>query len=279
MAKRKKLGEILVESGLLDEMQLNSALGHQRQWGGRLGEVLVHGGFATEDEIAECLAAQLDLPRIDIYESGVDPAAARLLPVDMVETNDVLPVKLEGEVGDRGAFIWVAVADPTNLPAIDEVQFRTGKRVRAVVVTPSQLQAGIRHAYHGEPLENLRAQGALGPQSEQAFSPDSLVHGGSEFSSPDEGELVLELDRNQPTMGAPTTKSAGDEDPGGRTPSNPEMQQAIVSTLEGIVAGKSMPKELQRHVSPTQMLSAIIRVLVRKGVCDVTELAEELQRS
>ena len=255
---RKKLGEILVESGLLDDLQLRSALGHQRDHGGRLGEVLVKEGFASEDEIAECLAAQLDLPRMDLFESGVEPAAARLLPVEMAERHEVLPVRLEGEEGERGAFVWVAMSDPTNLIALDEVQFRTGKRVRPVVVTATQARAAIEHAYHGEPLSAPVPAAPVG------------VHAGGGAASVALEEAVDEDD----DLPAIDIDPLSEEEEGAL---DADQQAAILAGLDSIL-GKGSSAEQEGFADPVELVSAVVRLLIRKGVLDESELVEELQR-
>ena len=168
----------------------------------------------------------------------------------------------------------MATADPTNLPAFDEVQFRTGKRVRPVVVTPTQLQAGIRYAYYDEPLvapdENPAGAG-------QPFDPSSLIQGGTQFTAPEDGELVL--DRNQPGMEQKLRQDTAVRDEPDRSPGDQSRRMAIQQALEVIAAGGGMSKELQSLVTPPQLLVTLVRLMVRRGICSVTELTDELLRS
>jgi hypothetical protein len=319
MGTRKKLGEILLEAGLLDGFQLQAALGHQRQWGGRLGEIVVSKGFTSEDALAECLAAQLDLPRMDLYAVGVDPQAAKLLPADMAERHGVVPVQIEGHEGERGAFVWVATADPTNLSALDEVQFRSGKRVRAAVVTASQLEAALRHAYHGAPLEPPPERGIeLDRETrelpgEEMFEPPAGDDADLPFLDAEEvdvsaGEVDVSMDEAGAAAAPPARAAAepssveadmaalglGDELPApasaapaavvrgtlveNRPPDLAGHEQAILDALDALAAGEEAPAEVQRFVNPTQMVSALVRLLIRKGVIDEAAFVEELQR-
>lgn len=269
---RKKLGEILVESELLDELQLRAALGLQREKGGRLGEVLVKEGFTSEDEIAECLAAQLDLPRMDLYESGIQPAASRLLPREMAESHEVIPVLFEGEDGERGSFVWVATADPTNLLALDEVQFRTGKRVRPVVVTWTQLQAGIKHAYYGEPLvppepPSISGQ-SMGWDLEDTEAEAPTVEADEEDDDDDDDLPAIEVDTEGDTM--------AEED----SPTEPSLEgrEVISAGIGSLLAGEIPDPGFRVLVSSDQLLSALLRLLSRKGVFSEEEIVEELQR-
>ncbi len=256
---RKRLGEILVECGLLEEKQLESALEQQSELGGRLGELLVREGFAHEDEIAECLAAQLDLPRIDLYESGVDAAAAGLLPVEMAERHGVIPVRFEGHAEERGAFVWVATADPTNLTALDEVQFRCGKRVRPVVVTWTQVHAAIRHAYYGEPL-SPPSQGLPRQAGSTASGPLEPV---STEGDDEDGLPAIDVET---------------EDEDEKDESDLDQQAEILAAIDAMAGGGGSHRDVQRFVSTSEIVSALVRLLIRKGVVDETELVEELQR-
>src|SRR4051812_15158135 len=93
---RKKLGELLVDAGALDPMQLQAALGHQRQWGGKIGQVLVQRGFITEDRLVEVLAAQLRVPVVQIQKARVDARALKALPAAMAEQLHVFPMEVKG---------------------------------------------------------------------------------------------------------------------------------------------------------------------------------------
>ena len=92
MAARKRLGDLLVEAGLIDEYQLQSALGHQRQWGGPLGRILVDNGFVSESRLAEVLAAQMNLPLIDLDQQEIHEKVVAEVPMEMAEQYRMVPV-------------------------------------------------------------------------------------------------------------------------------------------------------------------------------------------
>jgi len=145
MAKRKKLGEILVDAGLINETQLSAALHSQRTWGGKLGSTLVRMGFASEAAILKCLSAQLRLPSADFRKISVSPKAIMAVPFKIAEKYDVLPVALKEEMGKKTVIL--AMSDPTNLDAIGEIEFQTGVRVRPVVATESSIAKAIERYY------------------------------------------------------------------------------------------------------------------------------------
>ncbi len=135
------LGALLVRSGSLSDGQLETALEAQRRSGERLGDVVVRMGFCGEEPVAQALAAQLGLP----YQPPPlvpDPASVALVPEGLARRRLVLPLGL-----GAGREIRVAMSDPLDLGALDDVQFRTGRRVDAVVVSPAALLAALRTAY------------------------------------------------------------------------------------------------------------------------------------
>jgi MshEN domain len=124
------LGTLLAEAGLLGRVELDLALKHARAEGKRLGELLVERGLVSPDDVVRLVAAQRGLPFVDVRRIAVDPAAARLLPLELARDNRALPVGFA-----RGLPV-VAVADPT-----DDVAMRgasTALRSARFVATPEE---------------------------------------------------------------------------------------------------------------------------------------------
>jgi len=185
MSVRKKLGQILLEAGVLDEYQLKSALGYQRQWGGRLGEVLLKNRFVSEEALLKALHIQLAIPLIDLSQMEIPEALLRLLPVELVEKHQLLPVKMVKEPGKTQPTIFVAISDPPNIQGLDAVRFKTGKQVRAVLATPSAIRKAIRKYYRGEKQEEIFEDANFG----QATGLEELQFGSEihlEENGPDE---------------------------------------------------------------------------------------------
>jgi len=130
----KKLGEMLVDAGILSEEKLQEALQKQKESGKRLGELIIDMQLALEDEIEEILARQLGIDRIDLYEEKIDPDVARLLPPDMIKRYQAFPVRKEGNE------LIVAMVDPLNLLAIDDIRLSTGLEVKPRITSPSAIQ-------------------------------------------------------------------------------------------------------------------------------------------
>lgn len=150
---KKRLGELLIEAGVIDEFQLRSALADQKRWGERLGTTLIKLGFVTEELMAKALSSQLRIPSVNLRTTQVPPEVYELIPAEKAEKYNLMPVMVRKE-GPKKA-LYVAMSDPTNLAAIDELQFQIGMQIKPVIAMDSQIQAAIRHYYHdrGESID------------------------------------------------------------------------------------------------------------------------------
>jgi hypothetical protein len=178
MAVRKKLGDLLIEAGAIDELQLKAALAHQRQWGGRIGRTLVEMRFVGEDQICDAVARQLGIPSVRLVGRSVEPALLELVPRELCERHWIFPLALIP--GERGDKLQVAMSDPTNLNIIDELAFRTGKRIEVAVAPDSHIDKAIRQHFYGEYIAPPRP-GDEGPPPAVQFGGRELETEGSEF--------------------------------------------------------------------------------------------------
>ena len=145
--KRKKLGEILIEEKAIDEMQLRAALGHQQQWGGKLGTTLIEMGFVAERALADVLEKQLGLKMIDLSAIDVPESALKKLTASIAKKHNVLPIEIRGQI------LTLAMSDPTDLNVVDEIQFTTGVTIRPALALESQIRKAIRHYYDAEAVD------------------------------------------------------------------------------------------------------------------------------
>lgn len=136
-----KLGELLLKAQLLNQQQLQKALEEQKNTGGKLGEILQRLGYVTEDDIIECLSHQFGVPSINLRHFEIDSNVARLIPVDLARKYNVIPVN------KTGATLTLAMTDPTNIFAMDEITFMTGYRVEPVVASEEAIRETIDRHY------------------------------------------------------------------------------------------------------------------------------------
>jgi hypothetical protein len=144
MAEKKKLGDMLKESGLIDDFQLHSALAHQRNWGGKLGAILVDLQFVKEEDMARLVAEKLEIPYINLFEPEIPESVVKLLKPDIVKKYSVMPARKEG-----GALI-LAMLDPLDIEAMDEVRFITGLNIKPSLALMSEIKDAISKYYDGE---------------------------------------------------------------------------------------------------------------------------------
>ncbi|MDP2232781.1 MAG: type II secretion system protein GspE, partial [Actinomycetota bacterium] len=131
---RERLGDLLVESGLITADDLTDALSAQARDGGKLGEVLVRQLIVTEDQLAAALAGQKGYEHVILTTYPVDHAATALIPERMARQRSILPI------GFAQGKVLLAMVNPLDIEAIDDVEMRTGMRVQPVVVASSQLR-------------------------------------------------------------------------------------------------------------------------------------------
>ncbi len=138
-----RLGELLVRSNLITREQLQKALEEQKNSGGqlRLGAILVKEGFISESELTAFLSKQYSVPSINLAEFDIDTAVVKLLPVEVVQKYQAIPVNRSGST------LILAMSDPSNIFAIDDIKFMTGYNVEVVVASDTGIKAAIDKYY------------------------------------------------------------------------------------------------------------------------------------
>ena len=136
-----RLGELLTKAGLITQDQLKEALKVQKESGGKLGETLIKLSFVAEEDITECLSQQFGVPSINLQHFEIDASVIKLIPADVARKYNILPVN------KTGATITIAMADPTNVFAMDDIKFMTGYNVEPVVASELGIKAAIDNYY------------------------------------------------------------------------------------------------------------------------------------
>jgi type IV pilus assembly protein PilB len=136
-----RLGELLTKASLITQDQLKEALRVQKETGGKLGETLIKLNFVSEEDITECLSQQFGVPSINLAHFEIDPSVIKLIPSDVARKYNILPVN------KTGATITIAMADPTNVFAMDDIKFMTGYNVEPVVASELGIKAAIDNYY------------------------------------------------------------------------------------------------------------------------------------
>ncbi|MGM0790404.1 ATPase, T2SS/T4P/T4SS family [Bacillus infantis] len=168
---RKRLGDLLVESGLITEEQLQLALAekHRDQ---RLGDALLQRGYITEQQLIEVLEFQLGIPHVSLFRYPFDTKLFSIVSKDMAKRNLILPLKKDGEK------LYVAMADPMDFYTIDDLRLSTGFHIEAAIATKDDIIRAINKYYDmDEGFEELldAGQGSREIQEEKIVDEDSPI--------------------------------------------------------------------------------------------------------
>ena len=240
---RRRLGDILLAAGAIDEAQLQAALGEQKKWGRPLGATLVDMGMLDEIEMTRALAAHLELPVVQLGGKRVNSETLELVPRELAEKWRCLP--LLTRVQGPSTVLYLCMADPTNCDALDDVAFQVEMGVQPVLAAPSEIDDAI-----------LRLYGAIEqklPDLRDETLPD-LIDSRSDSS-----------DDALPALGDEPEFIGLDE------PNAPEAAE-----VPGLPSGSPEPAAVADEFSNETMLRAIAQLLVERGIFTRDELIGRL---
>jgi type IV pilus assembly protein PilB len=246
---RKKIGEILIAEGVLDETRLRAALIEQQRWGGPLGRLLVDMKLVDEATLVAALSRQLAIPSVDLDAQDIPQDVIALVPGELCDQQSVIPF-----ARPMGKFLDLAMADPTNAGIVDELQIRTRLNVRPHLAGPKQIERAIAK-YYGRGIGVAMRKGAAGG------------HGASiELESGPRSEK-MEIVRPGRDTGIPVGEAAHSQPqvpPPGRDAEIEALQQRV-SRLEALVARDE------------QVLRKVLALLVDKDIATRDEILERLK--
>jgi type IV pilus assembly protein PilB len=160
--KSKQLGQILIELGLITPEQLETALEEHQRTPKALGRVLIDLGMIKEADLVRALAEQVGLEFVDLTDTQIDPASTALLPEALARRYRALPI------GDRDGKLLVAMSDPANVYALDDIRTITGRDVQPVVATSVDVEQAIaKFAGLDSHVEQLAAEAAGGSDGDE----------------------------------------------------------------------------------------------------------------
>jgi type IV pilus assembly protein PilB len=145
----QRLGDLLVKEKVITQEQLETALKSQKETNARLGSVLVKLGYMSDDDVTNFLSRQYGVPAINLSYFEVDPAVVKLIPQETAKRYQILPLSRVG------ASLTIAMVDPTNVFAMDDIKFMTGFNIEPVVASESAILEGIEKAYGSSQEEDM----------------------------------------------------------------------------------------------------------------------------
>ena len=180
-----RLGELLLDKRRITRGQLDEALAFRDAHGGDLGAALVRLGFLPAEELAALRGAQYGVRSIDLSRFRIEPAVLDLIPADTARRHRIVPLRRSG------ATLTVAMTDPRNVAALDDVRFRTGCAVEPLVASEAAVAAAIAHYYDGGP--GAGAAGGGGRGLDAAVREMEALGGGADDSRPAEPAREIEV--------------------------------------------------------------------------------------
>ncbi|MBI3131278.1 MAG: type IV-A pilus assembly ATPase PilB [Acidobacteria bacterium] len=204
-----KLGEMLVKAGLISEGQLDEAIKIQRREGGKLGSIVVRHGFCSDQDIVSFLGMQYGVPAADLDQwPSIENGVIALIPAELAQRHKVLPLQRTGNV------LTLAMSDPTDIFAMDDVRFHTGYNVDPVVSSEMGLMRAVERYYGGSSGVTLRTD--QGGRSGQAGT--ATMSGGGETQAAagafQEEEGMLDLESLQQELDADAEYESDEEEQG-----------------------------------------------------------------
>jgi twitching motility protein PilT len=136
--KKRRIGEQLMDDGLISADQLQQVLKRQSQVGGQLGSILIEMGFVALDDLLELLSQRFGVPGVNLYHRNIDDEVLRLLTVEKMAAMQVLPLELDGQT------LVLAMANPQDFSTVSELEFSLGKKIRPMVMPAYMIDSAIR---------------------------------------------------------------------------------------------------------------------------------------
>lgn len=313
----KRIGELLVEAGVLSQQQLEQALFAQRKDGRRLGQLLIELGLVGETKLTQTLSRQLSVPWVSLYHVDFSRSLLNLVPRAVAEKYSLVPIFVR-RVRHHGETLYVAMDDPTREDAIEEVTRASAMPVKPMIACPSDIRAAIRVYYLGEsaleapPPTPIATQGAavqrVGPrgvsppaavpavqaptreldaeevQGGARPDPDASVVAGHDGTAPRRVRprmisLTL-LDGTTISVPAPkkrASKPDADVLPGEEV-SDQLTARDLVSALRAVAHGADASEILGTEPRWEAMFSALLSILLRRGLIADWEFIEEFRK-
>jgi hypothetical protein len=255
---RKKLGEILLQAGVIDQSRLRAALAEQRRWGGPLGRILVDMQLISEEVLVQALSQQLHFPAINLDRRDIAPEVLDLIPGELAEQGSLIPFNKEGK------FLDVAMSDPTNVGVIDELRIRTQLNVRPYLAGPKMVERALARCYG-------RGSAMLGVSMTPEIDPA--------VAGPRGALDVLDLGSSEPPYRPAAPGRSAASQPGPRTVSVGAMTPDEVATTRAEITN------LQERIAKLEALVArdedvirkLLGLLVEKKVATREEILERIK--
>ena len=268
MSEKPRVGEILVRAGVIDEMQLSSALGEQSRWGRRLGVTLIKMGMVEEGHLVRALAKQLDLPVASLAGKRIADDVIALVPMRVASEHGVIPLFVKKKEGATSQ-LFLGMEDPSNLAVLDDLGFRTGMEIHPVMVGPSELGEAMDRYYLGSTAGNAARSDA---------GTTGVVSGSVAGDAMGEQNLRSVTDEKDeqtpPGLREPACSAGTMSDDSARSPESRDTEIQLNEPASILPDG--LLEDVARAVLETEhtrkVAKAIAQLLIEKGVLTLEEV-------
>ena len=265
MAPQKRLGELLVEAGLITPEQLQSAITHQKIAKGRMGSNLVALGYITEDVLMDFLSRQLGVPKVDARNLDIPIEVLKRIPRRMAEQYTMMPVAFR-----EPKYLVLAMADPMDLNAIDSARFATGLNIEPMVASHSALKSVITDQYRKVQILEPNTFEVMDPNDTNAGLPVNFL-----FEAP-----AVKASPMPPVLDYPTDPFFDPDAPtAAKAPIDMgEPPMLAEYTSPGVLPERSLGVRLPRleDLKADSIIRGLVKLLARKNVVSIDELQHTL---
>lgn len=288
---RKKLGELLVENGMVTPHQLETALRSQQEYGGRLGGVLVRLGFISERNLVLFLKKHLGIPGVDLGRFKTDPHVLAFVPKDLAKKWQALPLAIKKK-GDK-KHLFLAMSDPTNIEAIEAIQSATKMVVQPVVASDGQLIDALGIYYDGlsgGTMHDFHDDITLDPNDTGEMM---VFQGGNAYQMSESGSVTLNDEKVEPhpskseVSGAREKASAPPHRAQAPSPAltPPPVAAPTTTAMKDPLSALKQPEKPSHVAAPAptpansegeavKLAMAIAQLLIDRGIITKRELIE-----
>lgn len=237
---KKRLGDLLVENGIISQQQLQEALLHQQDTKMKLGDLLISYGYITEQQLIEVLEFQLGIPHVSLFKYHIDPAITQIIPESMAKRHQVLPFMKEG------GKLMVAMADPLDYFAIEDLRMTTGFKIEPAISSRDELQRAIAKHYG---LRDSMSQMMVEFPAQEEIEETEIT---------DEASPIVRLVNQMIQQAVQLRVSDIHMDPG-------EEQMTIRYRIDGTLrTERQLPKQMQGYITARIKIMAKLNIAERR---------------
>ncbi len=186
MESKKRIGELFLERKLVTQKQLEEALKIQKKTGERVGDILIRQEIITEDDFLSVISEKLSIPKVNVDNLVIGPEVIRRVPVELAKKHRLIPIL------QLGSALTVAMVDPLDLIAVEELKYHSGLEINRVIAAPSQIQKAISDYYtvQDSVAEVVREMGLSGDEFSKELAEASKKAGEAAVEAADDAPII-----------------------------------------------------------------------------------------